>query len=189
MAIDQFSTPSERDAFGHWLSGFVDGEGHFCLHRCKHKMAHGGKTLGASLAISVRLDDQEILREIGRYWGVGTFNFPTPINGNHAIRFQVASFRDLYLVVVPHFERYPLRAKKQRDFEIWKKGVEIMYRVKCRPPVSNGRRFFPKATDTERDEFQVLVDLLQKQRRYTTTDALEIPKRGARLDIQGDLFT
>ena len=77
----------------------------------------------------------------------------------------IASFRS---VLIPHFHRYPLLAKKRRDFDIWERGIAVMARVRARPRRRRGYNLgtFPKWTEDDRREFDGLVELLKETRRF-----------------------
>lgn len=42
-------------------------------------------------------------------------------------KFVINRLEDLVHVVIPHFEKYPLQAKKAKDFEIWRGIVLLVY--------------------------------------------------------------
>lgn len=158
-----------HDAFGNWLSGFVDGEGCFRLVVEKR-----GVTPAAGFRIKLRADDAEILDEIRTWWGCGTLFRCDPrydelrSNAKPGAVFSVHKTADLMRVVVPHFEIYPLRAKKSRDFSIWRQGVELVHLVQQRPQrglgAGGGAARKWKPDDIER--FAHLMRLLKDQRAY-----------------------
>src|SRR3989344_3116181 len=45
-------------------------------------------------------------------------------------RFSVQKIDDLYDTIIPYFDKNKLSANKKRDFELWKKAVEIIYKNK-----------------------------------------------------------
>ena len=138
-----FPANIDRAAFGQWLSGFVDGEGYFGL-RASYikgpKSKHAGRIqMGhAAFAIQLRADDKPILELIRSYWGYGALyrskSNPRPGSDTKPRwSYRVSCVERLYSVVVPHFERYPLFAKKKTDYLIWKEGVEMIHRISQRP--------------------------------------------------------
>lgn len=44
--------------------------------------------------------------------------------------FHISGMNDLASVIVPHFDKYSLRAKKAGDFKIWKEGVAILVQMR-----------------------------------------------------------
>lgn len=135
MATRQYIAPLpdniDRDAFGHWISGFTDGEGCFLLQQHSHaKRSHGHPV--AEFKISLRLDDIAILKSMQSYFRCGIIAKPVcprnpQTNKKPSVEWHTAKTADLYNIIVPHFKKYPLRAKKRRDFLIWKQGVEFLY--------------------------------------------------------------
>lgn len=117
------------DDFGHWLAGFVDGEGCFLafIERRPDDRPH----LRTSFQITLRADDEPILQIIKKTLGIGRIfklkASPGDISPNPTVRYAVKRTGDAYHVLLPFFERYPLRAKKLEDFHIWKQIVVIKY--------------------------------------------------------------
>jgi hypothetical protein len=84
---------------------------------------------GCEASIQLRRDDRPILEEIHARLGIGsiydraTANKNRP-NDNPQSQWKIGNGRDVS-VLVALFERYPLRAKKARDFEIWREAHTI----------------------------------------------------------------
>lgn len=106
----------------HWISGFVDGEGCFVVgiqQRTK-------KSICFSFEIKCNISDEEIIRKIGDFLGCGKIYFVSPyIHRNttyteRAIALKVFRQTDLLDKIVPFFDRYPLKSKKRKSYEIWK---------------------------------------------------------------------
>jgi hypothetical protein len=104
-------------SFGYWLAGFIDGEG--CFRIQKH--ARGSAT--CTFQIKVRDDDEAIIRRARDFLGAGTI---TRENGdgnqNPQIKWIVqdkAGCTELVALLT----RFPLRAKKLRDFLHWAEAV------------------------------------------------------------------
>jgi len=113
----------DRDGFGYWLAGFIDGEGSFIVN----KQDQGYRPL---LRVKLRDDDAAVLYECQRRTQLGSV-FPEPVyrrtgrvgqRNRPQMVWQVTTKADLP-VLVALLERYPLRAKKRTDFDIWKYAV------------------------------------------------------------------
>lgn len=105
------------DGFGHWLAGFIDGEGHFYITRT-------GGWIRCGLIVNIRDDDAPVLEEVCGRLGVGRVS-PTGMNaarGNPQVRWEVST-KGGCLKLVEIFDTYPLRAKKARDYAIWRQAV------------------------------------------------------------------
>jgi|SRR5215471_4008869 len=169
-SIPPFPTGIDRDAFGHWLSGFVDGEGCFAVQANRYRRAF--------FTLSLRADELPILQQIQSFLGCGRFHPhrrpPEKKNQNPAVTFAVRDVCSLMNSIVPHFERYPLRAKKAADFVVWKQMVQILYRVNQKPwcagwHIGPGIRF--RWTEEECTEFDHLILKLKATRRFKPESA------------------
>jgi hypothetical protein len=160
----------DRDGFGHWLSGFADGEGCFRLliiHNKRPNRIYDVPT--ARFELLLRYDDEAILREIREYWGIGSLGTrKESARSSAAARLYISSAFDLARIVVPHFHRYPLRAKKRYDFEVWRRGVALIYQVTLRPQIGKtgpgAIGTHPRWTDAEKAEFITLIQELEQIR-------------------------
>jgi hypothetical protein len=104
--------------FGHWLAGFIDGEGCFRIHKEK-----GGGYYACHFTLKLRDDDTAILEEIVVRTGVGHLK-PDLIRGTSkpAMVWVVQSKAEC-VQLVALLDRFPLRAKKSRDYAIWREAV------------------------------------------------------------------
>jgi hypothetical protein len=186
--IPPFPADLDRVAFGHWLSGFVDGDGTLLLFVVQQKgRPPSCMTRRAEFRITLRDDDAGILRLIQSYWGCGhvTFNHNrrSKCGAKPVCLYYVTKADDLANVVLPHFATCPLRSKKARDLVLWKRGIELIHSVYQRPlcyrPGHQANRHggtFPKWTETEAAEFQSLWERLKLQRVYAAS-AVPLPPR------------
>lgn len=108
------------DAFGHWLAGFIDGEGSFVIG-----FRRRAGTYHTRFALCVRADDMAVIEEIvartqiGRIHCVFTPSLRAKPNGNPAVQWLVPDKAGC-VALVELLDRYPLRSKKARDFKIWR---------------------------------------------------------------------
>jgi hypothetical protein len=124
---------SAHDAFGHWLSGFCDGEASFNLNI-------GRRQVNSQFTLKLRADELPILAEIRSFWGgIGSLTVQKPRKGcpSPIAVYQVGGIRDLP-TVVRHFERFPLRSRKARDFPHWQSAVNLQQHVSFRQTVHKG---------------------------------------------------
>lgn len=187
-SIAPFPADIDRDAFGHWLSGLTDGEGCFMLVCHLRKRRHSVARMQPSARFQIQLRDDElpILRKIQSYFGCGNIHTYVTKKGTHPIgSFESRSIVELIQVIVPHFLRYPLRAKKARDFAIWKEGVTLLASKICDSTFSvvtprNTRRGRSRWDAGSVEQFKAFHDSLRLQRSYqspviTTAPAREQP--------------
>jgi hypothetical protein len=121
-APSRIATPvADLDAsFANWLAGFIDGEGCFTIARS----THGGYV--CRMMIKVRDDDMAILEEIAHRTGIGYTSRNRPYGStrraNPAAIWNVGTRADC-VALVALLDRFPLRAKKARDYAIWREAV------------------------------------------------------------------
>jgi hypothetical protein len=110
------------DAFGHWLAGFIDGEGCFWIRRDKSSWT-------VRFRLVLRYDDRPVLAEIARVTGLGLLRDRDHSPGNPQSGWEVHRKAD-QLMLVELLDLYPLRSKKARDYALWRKAV--LYRATMR---------------------------------------------------------
>lgn len=107
-----------NDGFGHWLAGFVDGEGHFGI------LSKGAHAYACRFSVSLRSDDLAILEECQQRTGLGSiYRRPQRAGARPCAVWTVASHQHCDALAAV-FRRYPLRSKKARDFEVWCRALE-----------------------------------------------------------------
>jgi len=109
--------------FKSWLSGFIDGEGNFYL-----EARQDGKFFIAKFRIGIRADEIQIIKKIKKYWG-GSIHYYNPSiqvkNANMAIMYQLCGIKKLFNLI-RHLDNYPLLAKKQGDYKIWREAIILL---------------------------------------------------------------
>ncbi len=88
----------------------------------------GGYRPGFSLAL--RCDDEPIVRQLHETIGVGTVHSYKGQSGHRVVRWHVQAQKDCQ-VLVAFFSKYPLRAKKKNDFEVWCRAVHVASRLRA----------------------------------------------------------
>lgn len=105
----------EDAGFAYWLSGLIDGEGHFAIK------AHSRGTHAPYFQLKMRADERGTLDRIRRLLGVGVVSIeskePNPM-AKYVIQDKAGCQR-----LVDLLDKYPLRAKKQLDYWTWREAV------------------------------------------------------------------
>lgn len=115
-----------RDDFGHWFAGFFDGEGSLLVY-VGQPDARQHQRARCAASITLRLDDRAILEESQQQLRVGRI---TDLR-NHRMTAAKPCARWAVddkagcAAVVAALDRYPLRSKKARDFEVWREAVAV----------------------------------------------------------------
>lgn len=109
----------QDDAFLHWLAGFIDGEGCFSINGS----ATGRRAYSCSFDLGLREDDSAILDEMVRRLGIGKVYYR--VTGRSQCRIATWTLRNKRdcLMLVEILDEHPLRAKKARDYAIWREAV------------------------------------------------------------------
>jgi hypothetical protein len=169
--ITPFPADVDRDYFAAWLSGFTDGEGCFRLMGESRPHSRGPYIVPcANFTITLRSDDAKILALIQSFFGCGVLYHDTRAYSNHSplpkSHYRVMRTLDLFTILVPHFERHPLLAKKRHDFAIWRTGLALLAEVMQRPSCFGKRGRQKKWTDNELSRFRSLAADLKAVRQY-----------------------
>lgn len=119
-----------------YVTGFIDGEGCFTLLiNTETKKRKAFKSVYrywvVDFSVHLREDDVKILHRLQNFFGAGRVNLVGQ-GEKRAAHLSVRDLTDLAQKVVPHFESYPLQAKKARDFLLWREAVLILDQTRRR---------------------------------------------------------
>ena len=97
-----------------YISGYVDGEGCFCVSFQPSKRHRFGWEVKPSFSVSQNADRAQLLYLIQRKWECGHIR---PDRSDSTLKFEVRNIRELVEKVLPHFRKFPLQSSKQADVE------------------------------------------------------------------------
>ena len=106
-----------------YISGYVDGEGCFCISIRPRKGNRTGWEVVASFSVAQNEDRAEVLSLIKDYFRCG---FIRRNVGDKTLKYETRNLNTLLANIIPHFEKYPLQSGKQKDFEIFRKVCQKM---------------------------------------------------------------
>lgn len=107
-----------------FITGFVDAEGAFMLTFNKTKEARLGYRIRPIFQIQLHKKDVELLRQIQQYFGgIGYITEGT----KDCLAFRVRSLEEI-IIIVAHFDKFPLITQKRADFELFKCVVAKLLR-------------------------------------------------------------
>ena len=111
----------------HYIVGFVDGEGCFCISLNNNS----GRLPEVRLLFEIELreDDEPILREIQKVLGCGSIyhlQYERYAKWRPHVKLKVSNFKDISQKIIPFFQRYPLQAKKRFQFEQFCLAAELI---------------------------------------------------------------
>ena len=95
-----------------YISGFVDGEGCFCISFQPSRRHRFGWEARPSFSVSQNAERSELLTILSEMWGCGSIR---PDRSDKTLKFEVRKLADLIHKVLPHFRSFPLLSSKQAD--------------------------------------------------------------------------
>ncbi len=107
----------------YYVTGFVDGEGCFCVSFSPKKSFKTGWEVRPSFSISQNKKSRDILFKIKNFFGCGEVR---PSRKDNTYKYEVRSLEDLAERIIPHFEKYPLQTSKKKDYVAFKKVILLM---------------------------------------------------------------
>ncbi len=111
----------------HWVVGFVDGEGCFCvsIHRNPYVRKTRGWQLHPVFQVSQHERHRTVLEELQSFFGCGRIRSKGPRSS--VLAYAVDSLRDLEITILPFFECNRLIVKGS-DFAIFAELVRVIRR-------------------------------------------------------------
>lgn len=162
--IEKFPSHISREAFAWYISGLTDGEGCFALLLgAHHKRRQRRYTPCASFVINLRADDDGVLKLIQSFFQCGRLVYGKTRNMCH-LRFRT---HPELKMILDHFNKTPLLAKKKKDFEIWKKGVSMILQISRRRQLRGRGLSCYKWSKDEHNEFVFLKSQLAASRLFS----------------------
>lgn len=108
-----------------FITGFSDAEGCFFLRVGKRNTSKTGYRVDFCFSIGLHQKDQALLEFIQLSLG-GIGNITTK-HGKDSIQYRVYSHQDL-LVLIDHFDKFPLMTQKRADYELFKQAFNLVSR-------------------------------------------------------------
>src|SRR5947207_1955583 len=107
-----------------YVSGFIDGEGCFCVSFTPSRRHRFGWEVRPSFSVSQNEDRSEVLYLIRDMWGCGSVR---PDRSDKTLKYEVRKVADLISKVLPHFEAHPLQSSKQRDVGFFSQICQLVH--------------------------------------------------------------
>ena len=121
------SADNQQERLDSYISGYVDGEGSFHVAIQKVKHVRFGYQLLPEFHVSQNLDYAKTLSVIQKRFGCGYIKENHPKSKDKTLVYIIRNRKDLLLRVIPFFETYSLKTKKQKDFEIFAQIVRLVH--------------------------------------------------------------
>jgi len=107
-----------------FISGFVEGEGCFCVSFSRRKKLNTGIEVRPSFSISQNKRNLPLIKKIHEIFSCGSVRFS---RRDQTYKFEVRSIKDLIKIVIPFFDKYPLAGTKNNDFKNFKQICQMVY--------------------------------------------------------------
>lgn len=105
-----------------YISGFADGEASFGIYYTK--TSKFGFQVKYEFTIVQHIRDRALLENIQLFFNnIGGLDK----HGKLSVKYRVSSIKDI-LIIIDHFEKYPLITQKRADFLLFKRAFEIIQR-------------------------------------------------------------
>lgn len=121
--MDSYNTPTLKRELANYISGYTDGEGCFCVSFSRRDKLNIGWEVKPSFAIAQNYDRAEVLELMKSYFGCG---FMRRDYGDKTLKYEIRSLKELLSKVVPHFNEFPMKSAKQKDFLLFTKICKLM---------------------------------------------------------------
>lgn len=105
-----------------YITGFAEGEGSFYIGILSRKMNTGWE-VRPSFSLAQNEKDKDLIYSLTDFFGCG---FVRPSKRDRMIKYEVRCLKDIQDRIIPHFEKYRLKGRKQNDFESFKKALALM---------------------------------------------------------------
>ena len=108
------------DEIGFYITGFVDGEGSFNV---SFKIRNDyEKKIKITACFNISQKEERILNWIKNILKCGTIR----ARGDGVFYYEVTNLQTLVEIIIPFFERFPLRTNKFKSFMVFKEIVMMM---------------------------------------------------------------
>jgi hypothetical protein len=113
--MPQYAGPRNTIDIASYISGYFDGEGCFSVAIGPRPKIRVGWEVRPSVSVSQNAGRHQVLELVAGYFGCGSIR-PDP--GDQTLKWETRRLNDIVGLVLPHFLRYPLISRKQRDVEL-----------------------------------------------------------------------
>ena len=114
----------ESMEYSWYITGFTDGEGCFSVSFNQRAKIKSGIEVRPSFCIAQNKRSLQVLKDIHTYFGCGAIRFS---KRDQMYKYEVRSIGDLITRIIPHFQKFPLRTSKAKDFEIFATVCALIY--------------------------------------------------------------
>lgn len=122
--IRNYSTVSKNSEIDPWfITGLFDGEGYFVVSFTKNPRYTARCHVQARVQIKMHEIDRSLIEKFNIFFGIGSIS---KVNNRLMVEYRVNTLNDIINIIIPHFDNYPLKTKKYRDYLLLKKIILLM---------------------------------------------------------------
>jgi hypothetical protein len=113
-----------------YIVGLTDGEGCFYINVRPPDSKYPGSKTGVEthFYIKLREDDLSLLKSVKSFFRCGAVYYQKEKRKNHTpcYRFEINSHKDIQEVLIPFFDKHPLKSEKRKNYLIFRKIAMIV---------------------------------------------------------------
>lgn len=100
----------------YWVAGFTSGDGSFNIKTTRTNL----KRIQLRFSIILHKRELEVIKGIAKYFNKLDYEDKGVINNKNYVGIQIVNFTDIFNIIIPFFEKYPIEGSKKLDFEDFK---------------------------------------------------------------------
>jgi hypothetical protein len=118
----------------YWIAGFTSGDGSFNLKLGSNTTTSIGGRVQLRFSIGLHIRDLELIKGIASYFNLLEFRVNETNGGEYkninttstVAQLQIVKFSDIYNIIIPFFDKYPILGVKSMDFKDFKKVSQMV---------------------------------------------------------------
>lgn len=122
------SADNQQESLVWWIVGFTDGEGTFSVSLNRNHTTSSGWQIFPEYVVTQGERSLQALEEMQNFFQCGKI-YPNHRYDNHheiLYRYCVRSIKDLKSIIIPFFQKHPLKTAKRNDFLAFAAIVDLM---------------------------------------------------------------
>lgn len=109
-----------------WIVGFVDGEGCFNLDVHLKSDMRWGLQMQPEFTVVQHERDIQILHALKHHYKCGTIGINRKDETSTRYHYRVKNVKDSMAIIIPFFEKHPLKTKKHIEFQRYREICRLM---------------------------------------------------------------
>lgn len=106
-----------------FVTGLIDAEGSFTVSVLKSSSTKTGWGVNARFKITVHISDLDLMLNLKKFFGE---DIGKMVIFKDTCTYRVDKLKDIFEIIIPHFDKYPLATQKLADYMLFKQIVSLM---------------------------------------------------------------